>query len=465
MALQLPQLQLGPRTRKLLRYAGIVLLALVTFIFAFQMTFPYHRVKDKVVELLADKYEVTIGDVQRSIIPGRMYFKAVSLRTRPTEADDVASTLYIEQLEVGIGLFALLRGTAQVKMDAKIGPGHLRGSIGLAGSGTQVSMVGDDLPSVSLPMRELLGLPMSGKVRFDVELDLPNEKNKAGRVGPAWTKAEGSFELACPSGCSVGDGKSKLKPKLKNRGQQAFAEGGIEFGKVNIDSLLAVAQLKNGKLSVTKFDAKSTDGELHVDFEMAIAPDISASTVAGCLRFKGSESLQKREAKTFAAITTTGAPVGKDGLFHIKLDGPLREMRRLGLECSGGAAPSPSGSSSPNMDNPAGTPRPNLTVTPESPATPPAQVGPPTVQATVPPLQPVRPPGLPPATIPAGPPAAAPPAAAPPAAAPPAGDAGSAVRQWPPPVPTAPDGEIVPGPPAAPPPSPSPYPGSNPAPQ
>jgi type II secretion system protein N len=363
MAMRLPNP--GPRTRKILRYLGFAAVGLVTFVFAFQLTFPFDRVKDKVTELLSEKYEVTIGGVERGWIPGRMYFKAVSLRTRPAKADDVATTFYVEQLEIDLGLFALLHGTAAVKLDAKIGSGHIKGRIALAKDGTSVDLVGDDLPSASLPVREALGLPMSGKVRFVFDLDLPNEKSKTGKVAPSWLKAAGHVELACPSGCTVGDGKSKLKLVVKNRGQQAFAEGGIEFGKINIDSLLADVDIKNGKLDVTKFEAKSADGELHVDFDLAFNQDINQSLVTGCLRFNGSAGLLKREPRTHAAISATGAPLGPDNLFHIKLDGPLREVRRLGQLC--GAAVS-----SKSMDNPGAPPaRPNLPVTPEVSATPP----------------------------------------------------------------------------------------------
>lgn len=361
MALQLPHL--GPRARKIARYAGFVLLALVTFVFALQMTFPFHRVKDKVVEVLSDKYEVTIGDVERGFIPGNMSFKAVTLRTRTTKPDDVPTTFFVERLDLGIGLFALLRGAASVKLDAKIGSGHIAGTIALSRGATSIDIVGEDLPSVSLPMREVIGLPMSGKVGFVVELELPNNKTKTGRVAADWSRADGRIELACPAGCMVGDGKAKLKAKLKNRAQQAFAEGGIDFGKVSIDTLLARVDIKGGKMKISRFDAKSTDGELHVDVEMALAQDLQSSTVTGCLRFKGSDSLLKREAKTHAAISTTGAPLGPDNLFHIKLDGPLREVRRIGAVCTPGA-----GGGGGGGDSPVPSARPNLTVTPETPS-------------------------------------------------------------------------------------------------
>ncbi|HEU4733726.1 MAG TPA: type II secretion system protein GspN [Kofleriaceae bacterium] len=355
---------LGPRARKVLRYLGFIVLGIVTFVFAFQLSFPFDRVKDKVIEALSEKYDVTIGDVERGIVPGRMYFKAMSLRTRPTRPGDFVTTFYMEQLEVDLGLFALLRGAVAVKLDAKIGAGHIKGNVALSKDGTVIDVVGEDLPSASLPTREALGLPMSGKVRFAFNLDLPNEKSKSGKVSPAWNKAEGGAELACPSGCTVGDGKTKLKMNLKNMRNQAFAEGGIDFGKVNIDTLLARVEIKNGKLTVTKFDTKSADGELHVAFEMAFnQQDINQSLVTGCLRFNGSASLLKREPKTHAAISATGAPLGPDNLFHIKLDGPLRDVRRLGQVC--GAAANTS------IDNPGGTTaRPNLTITPEVPSRP-----------------------------------------------------------------------------------------------
>ena len=361
MAMRLPNP--GPRARKILRYLGFVVLGIVTFVFAFQMTFPFDRVKDRVIELLADKYEVTIGSVERGFIPGRMYFHAVTMRTRPAKADEVATTFYLEQLEVDLGLLALLHGTAAVKLDAKIGAGHIKGSIALAKTGTVIELAGNDLPSANLPVREVLGLPMSGKIRFVFNLDLPNEKSKAGKVGPSWVKAEGNLELACPSGCVVGDGKTKLKLALnknqRNQASQAFAEGGIDFGKLNIDSLLADVELKDGKLDITKFEAKSADGDLHIDFGLALNQDLNQSTVTGCLRFNVSPAFLKRDPKTGTAISATGAPLGPDNLFHIKLEGPLRDMRRLGVVCG-----APAGKS---MDNPGGTmTRPNLPVIPET---------------------------------------------------------------------------------------------------
>ncbi len=366
MAITLPNL--GPRARKVVRYLGFAILGLVTFVFAFQAVFPFDRVKDRAIDALSEKYDLTIGGVNRGILPGRVYFKAVTLRTRPAKADDVATTFYIEQLEVNLGILALLRGTLAIGLDAKIGSGHIDGAIALSKDNTSINFIGSDLPSAMLPVREALGLPMSGKIRFSFALELPSEKAKTGKVAPNWTKAAGAIELACPSSCVIGDGKSKLKTKLKNARSQAMAEGGIEFGKVNIDSLFARVEIKKGKAEITRFDAKSGDGELHIALDVALNQDLNQSLVTGCLRFRGSDALMKREPKTHSAISLTGAQLGPDNLFHIKVDGPVRDIRKVGQPCGEAV--------NTNMDNPGGPPaRPNLTVTPETTIPPPPPAG------------------------------------------------------------------------------------------
>jgi hypothetical protein len=262
-------------------------------------------------------------------------------------------------------------------------------------------------------------------VRFAIDLDLPNEKAKGtGKLVQNWAKASGSMEFACPSGCTVGDGKSKLKLTTNNARQQEFLDqggGGIDFGKVNVDSLFANVEIKNGKLEITRFETKSGDGELHIALGIALNQDVMSSQITGCLRFHGSDVLLKREPKTHAAISTTGAPLGPDGLFHIKLDGPLRQVRRVGVVCG------PTTGGSPDTAG-GGPSRPNLPA-PEIPAKPPGVV-----------------------TLPAPPAAAPPPAAPPPAAEPPpaAPNVGSEVPTQPGSVGEGPPPAVVPTP-AAPP--------------
>ena len=408
---------LGPRARTVLRYAGIALLGIITFVFAFQMSLPVDRAKQTIIEKLSPSYDVTIGSIERGIMPGRVYIHDLTLRTRPKKADDVPTTFFVPKLEVDVGIFALIRGNLVVDVDAALGNGDLSARITLEGfgkKGLRLHVRGSDMPGSSLPLRPVIGLPMTGKLDIAVDLDLPNDKRN-GKLQPNWQKADGTFDVSCPSGCTFGDGKTKLKPIIKNQTQAVMVGDGIEFGKVNIDSLVAHAEMKGGNFDLTKFELKSQDGEVHLDYSMKLEPDLGDSIVTGCVRFKGSPELLKRDQKTFDAINLSGAELRSDGLFHITLTDRLTEMKRLNQECG------------PNVHH--GEPpgehpmvRPTITVMPPHPAPP---VAPP--PAAPPPAEPAAGSSHPAEGEPAqgGAPEASPPAGEGSAGAPP-GNGGSA---------------------------------------
>jgi type II secretion system protein N len=381
-------ISLGKRSQQLLRVGGYVLLALIAFVFALQMTFPYSRVKDRVSEVLSANYDVVIGEVERGWLPGKMILKNVSLKTRPTQANQVPTLFYIQRLSLDLGVFALLGKKAVVDIEATIASGTLTGSVSLSKERVKLDFHSDSLPGANLPFKELVSLPVIGKIALDVEFDLRLVRNKVD-----WTKAAGHLTLECPTGCTVGDGKTKLRPQVKRASEQEFVKDGIEFNKLVLDKLLVRLDIKKGKATVTKWDVPSKDGEVYLDFEATLEPLLNNSQVAGCLRFKASKELEKRDYATAVKLQTTGGPMGSDGLFHIKLQGTLREMKRLPRLCGPTVDGKPAGVEG------GGERRPNL------PVPSPDEVRPTAVQAQPPP--PPQPPPQPamPAPVPAAPPA------------------------------------------------------------
>ncbi len=364
---------LGPRARKMLRGVGYTMLALVTFVFALQLTFPYDRVKDRIVDKLSEKYDTTIGSVERGIMPGTMTLHDIKLHARPEKPDDVPAALFVKSLEVKVGLLALVSQTAEVEFEILLvgSPNPISGTISLASSGTGIHVRGDKIPAANLPMRDLLGLPVSGPLTFAVDLELPTETSKTGKTSSNWEKAAGAFAFSCPAGCTIGDGKSKLKAKLSNARNQAFAGDGIEFGKLTIQSLVAKVDIKKGALTLTQFDMRSEDGTLKAEFAMKLAPVLDDSEVTGCLRFAGSKSLLEREQRTYTAITATGAPFGPDELYHIRLQGQFRQIARKGVLCGPDSA-----TADPDAPGNSGTPkRPSITIQGDSPLSPDAADG------------------------------------------------------------------------------------------
>jgi type II secretion system protein N len=421
--------RLGRRGTLVVRYVAIVVVALFAFTLALQATFPYDRMKDKIIESLSGQYDVTIGGVERGWKPGRVYFKAVSLRTRVTKPEETPTTFFIDKVEVDLSVLALLGRNISVDLDAKIGAGKIKGNITLpkfGKAGVKLDIAGTDLPGGSLPLRSALGLPMTGKLDFAVDLDLPVAKNKMGRTATDWTKADGTIDLSCPSGCTLGDGHTKLKPLLKNRTNQVMVGDGIDFGEVHITTLDVHAvftaavgdadahssSYKPGKFEIKKFNITSPDGELHVDYQMTMAPSLDDSVVAGCLRFKASDNLLKKEdtKKTYAAISTTGAELRSDGLFHIKLSDRFKDMKRLNAECGPNASSSKIGNGEDFSPHPGGIgPRPQIMPPTPEPRTGSAMVPPPMPEPPPPPPpSPANTATPPPATGAAGAPAAVP---------------------------------------------------------
>lgn len=395
--ISLPALVRALRNKPVLRYLGYLLVAVVSFAFALQATFPYGRVKDRIVSELSKRYDVVIGGVERSLVPGRMILTNVSLKTRPTQPNQTPTLLYLRRLELDLALLPLLSKKAKLGIEATIGDGTLTGEVMMAKDSVAFAFHSDGLPGASLPLKEVVTLPVIGKVALDLKFESPLVRNTVD-----WTKVVAHLQLECPAGCTVGDGKTKLRPQVKRQNQAEFVKDGIEFNKVNIDKLLARFEIKKGVAKVAKFEAISKDGELKVDFEAKLEKVLNESQVTGCLRFKPSQELEQRDYRTALQLKTTGAPLGPDDLFHIKLQGPLREVKRLGVVCGdGAAAASPSGASRPSLTPseppPAAPPAPAPEPTPPPP--PPPAVTPP-VTATEPPAPPSTPPPAPPPSTP-----------------------------------------------------------------
>ena len=338
------------------------------------MTFPYSRVKDRVQDALSAKYDTTIGGVERGLMPGKMILTNVSLRTRPTQPNQTPTLIYVKEISVDLGILALIGKTVEVDVEAEIGNGTLSGSVKLEKERVRINFESASLPGNSLPFKELVGLPVIGTIAFDAELDLRLVRNKVD-----WTKALGTVKLECPSGCTVGDGKSKIRPAVTRPNQQEFVKDGIEFNKLTFDKFLAQLEIKKGVAKITKWEVPSKDGELHLDFEAKLEPLLNDSQVTGCLRYNGSADLEKRDYRTYMQLRTLGGPLSSaDNLFHIRLTGPFRQIKRLAQECGPGAPPPKTGggrSNPPPPSDPGGAG--SAAIPPPPPPTPAPETAPP----------------------------------------------------------------------------------------
>jgi type II secretion system protein N len=327
-----PSINLGRRARLALRIGGFVLLGLVSFVFAMQLTFNYDRVVKKyfVDGLVAAGYDVSHGEIDRGIFPGNFTIKGVRIQARPTKADEVPPVLIIDSLEAKVSVLSLIGGSISVEFDATVGNGTLAGEVSFPFKGGSFTMTasGKGIKGDSIPQLRgaVGGLPLLGKIDLGVSINVGND----------WRKATGSFTLACPKGCTLGDDQTKFKPPVKSQRTAAMMGDGIEWKHVDIDRLSAKAEIKGGKLQLTKWELESKDAELHVELDVKLAKKFKdLEFTVGCFRYRALPALQQRDAKTAAAIATVGGILGPDELFHVKLEGTWATVKARPKVCTG----------------------------------------------------------------------------------------------------------------------------------
>ncbi|MCE9577649.1 MAG: type II secretion system protein GspN [Deltaproteobacteria bacterium] len=363
---------LSPRMKRILRWVGYPLLALVSFVFALQLTFPYDRVAARMKEALMAKYDVTIGEVDRGFWPGTMTISSIGLTPRPTKAGEQPATLLFSDVHVGVGLLGLLGGTAGIHIDAELGHGEISGTVALSSSTTTLSLVIDDVNAETVPgLAGVVGLPVGGKLDGEVSLELPKGDAR---------QAEGKVDIGCKANCTIGDGVAKIYPKGKTAASAAWGKEGMTVAKLLLHDWSAEMTLVKGKLDITKFEFHSDDGEIFVDFHAQIQKVLKDSPVTGCIKFKASEVLKKREPKFGNGLDITGAPLGPDNYYYVKLAGTLGDVKRQPFICSLDGSEVPGQKTQTSVDSTGhfgGRPRITPTPTADEPVRPTPTVPPP----------------------------------------------------------------------------------------
>lgn len=319
-------MELTLKQKKLLKWIGYPLLALFTFVIALHVTFPYNRVKGKVIESLNDKYDVSIAEVEPTFLPGGIIFTKIVLQTRPDDPKEKPTTIIIDKLRVDAGLLAMIAGRVDLDILAEIGAGKIEGNIEVSSGGMATHLSTSSLPLETVPgLKSAIGLPMAGGLDAKVSINLPNNK---------WSKAHGEITLECP-GCTIGDGKTKISPpKRKRRGRfrrrrRGFPidpNAGLTVPKLALGDTSAVITIEDGIGTIETFSGKSKDGEMKIEGKLRFSDPFKKSKLPGCFHFKLSDALKKREPNFGNIMAFLDVSADKDGWGHMKMVGYLPQL-------------------------------------------------------------------------------------------------------------------------------------------
>lgn len=316
-------MNLSQRQKRMLQWLGYPLLALVVFVFAVQISFPYERLQTKLIEMLREQYDVSIVEVGPTFLPGGLVLETVVLQTRPTQPDEEVTTVLIDELRVDISLLGLLLGRADVDVTAEIGGGSIDGNVVVSSDELAIEFATEGLPLETVPgLRAAVGLPMKGGLDASVDLRLPEQR---------WDQAEGTISLAC-AGCTVGDGEAKIKPRSPSgsRRGELFASQGMTVPELRLGNMAGKITIEDGKGVIEQLTASSEDGDLMINGAIHFGKQFKDSEFEqGCMRFRLTDELKQREPNFGNLPMLMGVALQEDGYANLIMKGKLVATRWL----------------------------------------------------------------------------------------------------------------------------------------
>jgi type II secretion system protein N len=286
---------LSPRARRILVFSGYPAFYLFClFLFAY-WTFPYERLKDRLlVELDAQRANNPTAQHIEIDSLGPYWFSGVSVKglrliSPPTpgqDSDKPPGKLAFDQAHVRVSILPLLIGRVTVSFGAAAFGGNVDGWTRANSEGRRIEASLDDLDVSQMGMLgDLLGgLPMAGKMNGELELTLPEQK---------LAKATGTLSLTIAD-LTAGDGKTKLAGKLA-------------LPKLTVGAFELTAESKDGILKVGKLGAQGQDLDLVGEGKISLRDPFSDSIADLYLRFRFSDGYKSKNDMTKSLFGTPGS--------------------------------------------------------------------------------------------------------------------------------------------------------------
>lgn len=287
-------------------YPFLYLLLLTLFA---RCTFPYERVRDRLVSEFNVKQasagmRIEINEMSGYWLSGieaeGVKVTRTSAAASPTPAPGPDATeeqkphvTLIDHVYGSISLLRLLFGTTAGSFGMEMQSGEIEGNFSSSSEKQSLELELSKVNVGDLPMlSDLAGLPLKGTVDGKVEVELPEQKA---------AKAEGKIELNM-TGISAGDGKAKILKVI------ALPE--LKVGNVKLN-----ATITDGRVKIDSMSAKGQDFEMALDGSIRLRDPLPLSMLDMGLEFRFLDSYKNKNDITRGLFGTPGAAV--PGLFEM----------------------------------------------------------------------------------------------------------------------------------------------------
>jgi type II secretion system protein N len=272
------------------------------------LTFPYEKLKDRIVFSFNDEQRATGGQQELQIESLSGYWlsgvrmKRVDLFMASSEPGKPPTKIEIDEATLRYSILSALVGSGDLDFTAEAFGGTVSGSYDAHGhdKSFEASLEGIDVGKIT-PLVQLLGVPLDGRLGGSVRLTLPEGKA---------SKAAGALSLES-KGTAVGDGKAKLK-------------GALALPRLDVGTITLAADVKDGVVKITKFVSGGKDLDLQGDGRITLREQVADALCDVQVRFRVNDAYRSKSEYT---KTLFGAP-GSSMPPAFELDPKVKQSKR-----------------------------------------------------------------------------------------------------------------------------------------
>jgi len=297
--------ELSPTTA--LKWLGYPLFFLFCFIVFAYWTFPYERLRDRLIEEAGDRgYELEIIDLGPSRLSG-VTLEGVRL-VLPAEGDQPPVDLIFDELTVRASLLSALSDRKSFSFSADLAGGQADGDVAFGEKELEVDAEFEEIELKRIPaLRRFTKVPVFGQLGGEISLAMPEEV----------AESEGAVDVTV-EGMRLGNGEAKV---------EIPGWGGLTLDEANAGDLRIEATIEEGTADIETLEADGEDLKLDVLGYVKLARPLKRSQFNLLLKAKVEESYKERSPKVATMFEL--AQSGRDYQAALTPDGSL-QYRILG---------------------------------------------------------------------------------------------------------------------------------------
>lgn len=282
-----------------MKYVGYALFSIFAFFCCLYLTFPWEDAKGRALAEVsrATGATITAKKLEPSWVTG---VHAEGVKIQLPKSDD---PIELAEIDARAHVLTLITGGVGATVALPIAKGRIEADVSDSKGNTIVDATIAGIELALVPgAAEAIGLPLSGIVDADIELDLSKEDVK---------KSAGVIKL-------TGKGLELLEGgKVSGFPVPALALGDLDW----------TVPVKDGKLSFDKQKLEGENVEVVIDGHLELNKDFSRSVLGLVVSFKPTDAFLQKEPLLGALLQNIRTAKGADGFYSYSVSGSVKYPR------------------------------------------------------------------------------------------------------------------------------------------